>query len=226
MAAMGDNKLAEILQRVPLGLVLGLYVAYVGYDYYNFMNDPASPLLQKKAQLAQTQALNQQMKAKIKKAEDFYHQLDQQKAEIRAMVGELGQIKATLSDEIDVAAFIKTLVTEAGKVGLTVQSIKPTEPKAADYYVEQPFDLSFKGVYAQLFVFLDRLSKLDRIVRVDRFDVHEEGPNNVAFVTLDGTIQIKTYRYLASKADDFEKDQPPSVSGAKIVPASAKGGGK
>src|SRR5205823_12664401 len=103
------------------------------------------------------------------------------------------------------------------RVGLQVNGIKPLEPRKSEYYVEQPFELNFRAVYAQLYVFLQRLSTVERIARVDDFDIHPAGPSSAPYVELTGTIEIKTYKYIGSKADELAKGGTPEQTPSKPV---------
>ena len=97
---------------------------------------------------------------------------------------------------------------EAGKVGLSVAGIKPTDLKESEYYSEQSFALGFHGVYVQLVVFPAEARQYlpDKIIRVDNFDMKVASSPTAQYVSLDGTLQLKSYRYKASKADDLGKD--------------------
>jgi Tfp pilus assembly protein PilO len=199
---MNLDSLKETLQKIPIG-VLGVVAAlYFGYDLYTFKTDPESPLLQKQSERQQLQDSNSKLQVKLTQAREFFKTLDQKRTEIRAMAEQLREMKAILTEELEVPGFIKLVVTEARKVGLTVLSIKPTELKKQPYYDEQSFDFNFRGVYVQLLVFLDRLSSIERIVRVDNFDIKSTrsvGP----YIELDGKVQIRSYRYVRSKEDEL-----------------------
>jgi Tfp pilus assembly protein PilO len=122
---------------------------------------------------------------------------------------------------------MKTILTEAKRVGLNVFSIKPAAITQSDYYEEHPFDLGFRGVYVQLVVFLEHLSSLQNIARVDSLEIHPVGNSASKYVELEGTVQIKTYKYLGTKADTVLKAgaaTPPGMGGPGGKPASSEAG--
>lgn len=199
------EELRDKIEKAPLSLIFAMVLAYFAYDYLSFTSDAESPLISMQAQVERIKKENSQVQAKIKAANEFYKTLDQKRAELRSLALELDRMKATLSEELDFPAFMKMVVTEARRVGLGVVSLKPTESKGHEFYVEQAFDLSFKGLYLQLLVFLERLSNVERIVRVDNFDLKRVTSSLGPYVELQGTIQIKTYRYRGSKADTVAK---------------------
>ncbi|MGZ3687095.1 MAG: type 4a pilus biogenesis protein PilO [Bdellovibrionota bacterium] len=203
---MNLDKIKEILNKIPYTAILVAFLGYLAWDCYTFLNDAQSPLLQKQGQIESIKKENAGLQVKIRAANDFFHGLDAKRAELRALAVTLDEMKGTLSESLDIPSFVKMVVTEAAKVGLKVMSIKPTDAKKSEYYIEQAFDLSFRAVYVQLVLFIERLSNVERIVRVDNFDIHRTGSSISPYVELGGTIQIKTYRYLGSKADDVAKN--------------------
>jgi Tfp pilus assembly protein PilO len=223
------DKLKEILERIPVGMLVALYVGYLGYDAYTFVNASDSPLGQKSAELQTVQKENGDLQVKIKKANDFFKSLDAKKAELRTLAQTLDDLKTTLSTETDVPGFMKMAVTEAKRVGLAVMGIKPLAEVEREYYKEQPFELEFRGVYVQLLVFLDRLSNVQNIVRVDDFDIKPIGLSTSRFVELDGVVKIKTYKYVGTKADAIGRpgDTKPNPASSPVQGAGtpAKSGG-
>lgn len=217
---MVNERLSELLEKIPILPLFFLGLVYLGWDGYQFVTDPTSPLGQKQTQLTAVQAENVRLEDKVKKAKEFFKSLDIKREEIRTLATQLEQMKTTLSDQLDVPRFIKLVITEAAKTGIRVVSIKPTEPKSYEYYLEQPFDLTFRGVYVQVLVFLERLANLDRVIRVDSFDIKRQGSSLAQYVDLGGVIRIKTYKYVGSRADEVSK------SGAAAPQAQTPGGSK
>ncbi len=187
--------LQALVAKLPLTLILTLFLASLGLEFYTFKTDATSELGVKRAQWQANKASIEGLKAKAKIAHDFYNGLDVKVTEIRTLQGELENMKSSLSNELDIPGFVKMVVTEASKVGLRVLSIKPTALRTTDLYVEQAFEMSYQGLFAQLLVFLDRLAKLKRIVRVDSFDVKRLGSATSNYVEIGGVVQIKAYRY-------------------------------
>ena len=78
--------------------------------------------------------------SKVKEeAEEFYKSLNVKREQIRIQADQLSEKKAIISEEVDVPAFIKMLVTEAKRVGLSVYSIKPAKENKEQFYIEQNF---------------------------------------------------------------------------------------
>lgn len=194
--------LLEKLPVVPLILVAG---AYLGWDYYTFTTDPSSPLLTKQQQVVTVQQDTATTKAKVIKAEEFFRTLEARRSELRQLAIQLEEAKASISEQMDVSSFVKMVVAEANKVGMTVLGIRPTESHDEEYYTQQSFDLKFHGVFVQLVVFMERLANLERIIRVGEIHLKPISAQNNQYVELDGRLQLNTYRYRGSKADELTK---------------------
>lgn len=201
-----NERIRTIIDKIPINLIMFVLLAYKGYDVYVFMNDPQSDLNQRVATIEELQGDLQKLELRVKEIEKFKQVLDQKRESLRMVAQELESLKASLGSEIDVPAFIKMVTTEARKLGMTVGSIRPAVVVQRDLYNEQAFEISFKGIYVQLLVFLQRLSKMQNIVRIESMDMHPvasaatSGPKR--YVDLDGRIQIKAYSYRAPTAEE------------------------
>jgi Tfp pilus assembly protein PilO len=209
------EKINEVVEKIPISLLLVAYLGYVGFDFYNFQNDPGSLLLQKKAEVVTLKENNGRAEIKLKQYQEFVRNLETKKTELRKLAQELQEAKASLSETIDIPAFMKLAITEAKKVGLTVSSLKPGESRAKEYYAEQDFSLTFKGVYIQLVAFLDRISNVTQIVRVENLNLHAASPAQGKFVELSGDVRIQAYKYVGSKADTVGASENISTPKAK-----------
>ncbi len=224
---MGNDKLKELLQKIPWQALLVCYVLLQAWGYYEFISSPESPLIQKIGQVVEAKKEIAALSTKVKAAQEFFRSLDAKRAEIRALTLQLDEMKNALTEELDVPAFIKLVATEAKKLGVNVTSIRPTVAKEHEYYFEQAFDLSFNCVYVQLLVFLERIASLEKIVRIDDLLIRRSGPSTARYVELVGTLQLKAYRYLGSKADEVARAGGSDGKGAPAPGASpAPGAGQ
>jgi Tfp pilus assembly protein PilO len=185
-------------------LIFVALMGYFGWDYYNFTTASDSDLGMKHATLEQKKSDIIAKEKKIAEAKDFYQNLEKKRQELRDLSSELATMKSTLTENNDIPAFMKLVLNEAKRVGLTVTSLTPQVLQNFPYYIEQPFELSFQGVFVQLIAFLDRLAQAERIVRVDDFVVRPKGQTAKAnrFVELEGTIKVRSYVYLGTTEDE------------------------
>jgi type IV pilus assembly protein PilO len=217
---VNSEKINDLVNKIPISFLMFCYLGYLAFDYYTFENDPASPLLSKKTEIAAAKENNTKLENKLKQSSEFVKTLEQKKLELRRIAQDLQDVKGTLSETIDVPAFMKMVITEAKKVGLTVSSLKPMGSSEKEYYAEHVFLLSFRGVFVQLAAFLERLANVSQVVRVDSFSMKPIGSSKSKYVDLEGTVEIKSYRYLGSKADSIgSADSPASEAPAGKGPA-------
>lgn len=238
---MDTGRLSEMLNKIPVIPIFALFLGYIGFQYYQFNHSESSPLLIKRSELSAAKQEASKLKVKLKEVEEFKKSLEYKRTEIRDLASKLDEMKATLSEKLDIANFLKTSITEARRAGLNVISLRPGASSEKEFYVEQIFEMSFKGVFVQLLVFLDRLAILNTIVKPDAFEIKPIGSNTANYVEIEGKMQLKAYRYLGTKVDEVAKmggsDKMPGQvdpkqsgrripAGARAKPASRQGGGK
>ncbi len=189
--------------KMIINLIFIAVIAYLGWDYYSFTTDRTSELGVKQTSLDQKNADITAGEKKVADAKAFYQNLEKKRDELRRLSTELATMKSTLTENNDIPAFMKLVLNEAKHVGLTVRSLVPLPPVSQQFYVEQPFDLEFQGVYVQLIAFLDRLAQAERIVRIDDFSVRPRGGTSRGsrFIELEGTIKVRSYVYLGTQED-------------------------
>lgn len=207
---MDIEKLKEQLAKIPLIPVLLIWAAFLGWEYYSYESSDTSPLVQKRIEMESVRSENTGLETQLQKVKEFAKNLEIKKLEIRSLTQELDALKTSISEDLDLPDFMKSTLTEARKVGLTVLSLKPTKGTKHEYYAEQAFDLKFRGAFVQVVVFLDRLANMQKVVRVDNFEMKPFGSPTAKIVELQGTVEIKAYRYIGSKADDLGKNTPSS----------------
>ena len=207
---MDFDKIKEIFNRIPFITILMLYLGYLAYDTYDFLEGSGSPLQEKLAALKKEETKVRELDKKLKEAEEFIKNLDVKRQTLRNLTQQLNETRATLSEEMDVPAFIKMVGTEARKVGLTVLSMQPAGEKQQELWVEERFDVTYKGVFVQILVFLQRKASVQKIIRTEDITVHPQGSPSSRFVEIEGKLVLQTYRYLGAKGDD---KSPASSSG-------------
>ncbi|HCM41386.1 MAG TPA: hypothetical protein DIS93_15625 [Bdellovibrionales bacterium] len=203
----GNNMdwIKDNISKLPLIPVLIIFCTWCGYDFYEFKTDPGSAFLAKIAEAKTIKETNVKLQDKILIVNEFLKNLEATRVELRNAATKLESFKASVSETLDVAEFARLTTTEARRVGISVVSIRPMEPTKKEYYVEQPFEFAFRGAFVQLVVLLDRLANLQKVVRVDNFEISPAGSSSARIVELQGTMQIKAYRYQGSKADELGK---------------------
>lgn len=198
---MNLDKIREALEKLPVGVIISVFVAYLAYDLYSFQFDPSSPLLMKRRDLGAATEENKRLDGQLKEAQLFVKNLELKKTELRRLAMELEELKSSISEKLDIPAFMKRANTEAKKVGFTVLSIKPNGSQDKEFYSEYAFNINFRGAFIQLLAYFQRLSNIQELVKVEDFNMHTLGSNRARYVQLEGMLEVKTYKYIGSKAD-------------------------
>lgn len=196
------EQLQKLFARLPILPVAIMYCGWLAYDYHDWMTSPTSDLGAKKGQVASLKQDLEQSKKKLSTGEEFFKNLDSIRDRIRSLTAQLDATKASLSADIDIANFVRIITLEVKKLGLQIKAIKPEEEKKSEYYIEVPFEVSFKGAYVQLLVFFDRVAKFQQVIRIGDFNLRPSGNNMTKYVELSGSVKLIAYKYLGSAADE------------------------
>ena len=216
-------KVNEVLEKIPIVVIVIVFLGYIGYTFYSFEFDGSSPLSVKKGRVTKLRDDIKSIQKKILEAQKFLEQLNAKKAELRELTRELDSAKATISEDLQIPALMKSTVLEAKKVGLAVSGINPREGKEQEYYFQQDLELSVIGHYDQLLVFCQNLTTLNQLVRVEGFKIKPVGAGFEHSISLSANLSLRTYRYNRSKADHIDlKDSEDLVIGAGAGGVSLK----
>ena len=218
---MNLESLLAPLNRIPWILIAFLVLGYFGWGYYDFLNNESSELNQEKARVVSIREDISRKTSKLKEVEQFRLTVDARRRQILEMKSRLEELKLAVSDTLDNSEFMDILNAEARRVGLDVVQLSHGTTGLKELYAEHPFKLSVRGVYLQFLVFLERLSKLQKIIRVDTFSVLPRPGAQISrpLVELDVALDMKVFRYISSAADKVPDDLA-GIPGAAVVPAS------
>ncbi|MBS1959647.1 MAG: type 4a pilus biogenesis protein PilO [Bdellovibrionales bacterium] len=196
----------ERLKSFPFMLIfMGyfFYVAYVVYEF-NFMAD--GQVSQHQAQMSSMNADIDGLKKKLAEGQKFLKSLEVKKADLQAQVRKLSEYQGALSEAPDVPNLIKTLISEAKVIGLKVSKIEPAKRTQKEYYLEQEFKVEVRGTFNQVALFTQRVSKLQRILRIESFSMRPSAaatPGSLAPIV--GDLSVRAYQYTLSKEDTIGK---------------------
>ena len=191
------------LKSFPFILIFLIYAAYLGSQYYQFQYAPDGQFEMHQIKVKQSKDEVETLKKKLTEGQKFLKNLELKKAELRAQVKKLSDYQGVLSEGLDVASLLKVLITETKRIQLKVDRIEPGRRTPKEYYIEQEFRLDVKGTYAQMVLLAQRISQLQRILRIEAFTLK---PSAAAIAKtnsslLDGQLSIRAYQYTASKED-------------------------
>lgn len=135
------------------------------------------------------------LEEEIRKVEATARELDKHQAEMAEVQRLFTEASLLLPGQQEIPSLLTNISGQATSSGLDVLSFKPLTEKPQQFYAEIPVDISVQGSYHNVGVFLDKISKLPRIVAVN--NINMSAPKQVGGeMTLSSTFQLVTYRFL------------------------------
>lgn len=171
-------------------LYLGTLLILVGSFYFFQYKDLAKNIHRLKGQVTQ----KERNLARLKEAARQVAELEKQLAESEEAFTELLKL---LPDQREIPAFLESVSTLGAEIGLENILFQPQAERVEGFYAAIPVKLDLVGTYHELGVFLDRVSKLDRILRVRNLTLIRQRDRSLLQV---GCV-IETYRFLDRPAE-------------------------
>ncbi len=199
----------EKLKRVPTFLFLFVWLGYLGYQGFLFLNSPEGEVAQHEARIGKIKSEIEELKQKRKGAEEFAATVKAKSEEIITQSKKLAEFRGALSDSADIPALVRLLLTEAKRLDVRVDSIQPGSRNPQEFYLEQQIQMSVRGTYQQLVSFFLRLSKTQRIIRIQSFNLTPSGSaQDGRNPLLSSRLIVSSYQYTSSKEDSFQGGRP------------------
>ncbi len=156
--------LSKLPWYAQLGVFCALSLAGVVAFYFLY----ASPAYD---EAAAKQKKLQTLRVEIDKGHATERRLPQFNAQVRDLQAKLDGLRAVLPEEKDVGELIARMNELALQSNLKIRNFKPGSVVAKTMYTELPHDVEVDGTYHNLGVFLDRLSKLSRIINISDINI-------------------------------------------------------
>lgn len=132
----------------------------------------------------------------------------------------------SLPDDKEIPRLISQINENMSKSGLDFMLFRPAASRPKDFYSEYPIDIRVQGGYHSVGIFLDHISKMERIVNVGDIRLASVGapgqpplPQGVKLkpgTSLTADFRISTYTYSGEKekaAKEKEKKAPTEKKG-------------
>lgn len=161
MASLQMNKLpwwGQLLVYALVGAVI------VGSYYYFYATDAQAALEVRRAELAA-------IRGRIDTGMETARKLPEFRAAVGDLEGRLESLKAILPEEKDVADLLRRLQTLASQSNLTIRHFRPRAIAMKELHAEWPIELEVEGAYHNVGQFMDRVSKLPRIINVGAMEM-------------------------------------------------------
>jgi type IV pilus assembly protein PilO len=209
------QKLLEQLDQLPpparYGVYAGVALLVVLVYYFSLYGEAQRKLQVAQGKLATLQGEIAEAKAVAVNLEKFRASGEELREQLRVAL-------ERLPNATELPVLLTDISSLGKKAGLEFRAFKPGKEIEREFYAEVPIDVEFVGKYHEAGVFLDRLSRLSRIVNVTTLKMTVE---NAREASPDLKMQgvATTFRFIEPKEGAAPKGKAP---GAPVV--TGKGG--
>lgn len=156
---MASFSLGTLPWRTQLGVFVSVSLAAAGAFYY-FHEMP------RQAAIATQSVELSTIRARISKGQSTARQLPEFRAQVTELEARLESLKPILPDERDAGDLLRRVQTLAVQSNLVIRGFRPQAITVKAMHAEWPISLQLEGSYHNLGLFLDRVSKLPRIINI------------------------------------------------------------
>jgi type IV pilus assembly protein PilO len=157
---MADNPLSRLPLAGQLGVSVALAAVICGGFYWFWYSEALET--EKKQQAKLSAELQQQIRA----LEATANRLPEFQREVQALEARLETLKRILPPEKEMPDLMRRLQYLAAQSSLQIRKFNPAAVSQKEFYQEVPVNLDVEGTYHNLGAFLDRVSRLSRLVNV------------------------------------------------------------
>jgi type IV pilus assembly protein PilO len=207
---MAENPLTKLALPAQLGVAAVIAALICGGFYYFWYSEALETQKTQEARLADLQTQIRALEATANKLPEFQR-------EVQALEARLETLKRILPPEKEMPDLMRRLQYLAAQSNLQIRKFNPAAPVQKDFYQEVPVNLDLEGTYHNLGAFLDRVSRMSRLVNVGDLKIKAQ-----ARPTINDTIQASavatTYVYQdtqAMAAAAAPKGKRPTPGGAR-----------
>lgn len=162
-------------------LLMAIVFAATYYIWVKDLNMQLETIVAKEATLKET----------FKKKSFEAANLDAYRAQMVEMKTTFDSLLSRLPTDTEVPGLLEDIDTRGSESGLTINSIKLEEERAAEYYIELPISIDVEGGYHDLGGFVSGVAGMPRIVTLHDYSITKKKDS----AELSMKIQAKTYRY-------------------------------
>ena len=189
------DRIKYILEKILVGLILFIGLSYLAFDYNQFLNDPGSDLNMRKKELEDSRSTQSGLERKISDVKEFAKKIEMVRQDLANLESEFNSVRSVLPEKVNLAFSIKSVITEAQKLGVLITGIKPGVTERKDLVSHHPFELEFQANYQQFLSMLNRIQDLSEVIMVKTFQVQSQGSKDSKYVELKGKVELFAVEY-------------------------------
>lgn len=171
-----------------IGILVGLVAAILLLDYMLVMSDQMDTV---DAKSIEVESLQVKLLDKQQKAKDLIGF----RREVERLKQRLREAEEQLPKKSEIPKLLRDIAYEGQQSGLLVSRFELKGEQSKGTFAAVPVDMQVEGTYHEIAVFLDRLSKLPRIVNVENIVLSGPKEKNKKIV-LKAKYTATTYRFL------------------------------
>jgi type IV pilus assembly protein PilO len=195
---MAENPLTKLPLAGQLGVSAVIAALLCGGFYYFWYSDALETQKKQEAKLAELQKQIRALEATANKLPEFQR-------EVQALEARLETLKRILPPEKEMPDLMRRIQYLAAQSSLTITKFNPAAVAQKDFFQEVPVNLDLQGTYHNLGAFLDRVSRMSRLVNVGNVKIKAQTKQTISN-TIGATAVATTYVY---------KDAPPVAATQK-----------
>lgn len=179
-----------VVQRV---LVLVVTVVALAAVFYYFKYTP------QKKQIEQLRSSIKSQETRIATLKKYAAESEKLAQEVEKAQAELMAMLKMLPDQREIPALLETVSQIGAEEGLENLLFQPSAETLHEFHATIPVRLDLVGRYHQVGMFLDRISRLGRIIQVDSVALKRRSDSSVQV-----SCNLSTYRFL----EEHERKKP------------------
>jgi type IV pilus assembly protein PilO len=192
-----DDKYIPLEKKIKVAIAVFLFLLPLVLFYFFWFQ----PQQERNDQLVTQRAT---LKRDLQKAKAKAANRGKLQAELNATEERFAEASLLLPKEKEIPALLTNISALGRGAGLDFLTFKPQSDIPQDFYSEIPVDIQVRGPYHNMGVFLDQVSKLDRIVTVSNITMG--GPKKESGeMLLNSNCRLVTYRFTNKKLEQPKK---------------------
>jgi type IV pilus assembly protein PilO len=195
---MAENPLTKLPLAGQLGVSAVIAALLCGGFYYFWYSEALETQKKQEAKLAELQKQIRALEATANKLPEFQR-------EVQALEARLETLKRILPPEKEMPDLMRRIQYLAAQSSLNITKFNPAAVAQKEFYQEVPVNLDLQGTYHNLGAFLDRVSRMSRLVNVGNVKIKAQSKQTINN-TIGATAVATTYVY---------KDAPPAATTQK-----------
>ena len=191
-----DEKYLSLDQKVKIAIFIAIFFIHALLFYFLSFQPQAD-------KIATLQIQGDAIEEELKKIRKVVADLPRYKKEYEEVKREFDATAILLPKSQEIPNLLRSISDLGKNAGLDFVRFTPGAEIPKDFYAEIPIDIAIVGPYHNLGSFLDKVSKLDRIVTVNNINVDKPTKEDTELL-LNSTCRLVTYRFTNVKLEPIK----------------------